>query len=117
MRALPFLGLLHAAAAGPTSSSHHRFPVPEGGRNDGGAITVSFLPFLPVDQNITLSLTDSGLAAGTWSTPPQDALYERPGHKSKRAGAPPRPTFHGDESQHRRGCDVDILWRRVAAFF
>ena len=36
---------------------------------------VSLLPFLPVDHNITLSLQSIALSSGTWTTPPQSALY------------------------------------------
>ena len=56
------------------TSASKRFPAPPGGAN-GGGISVSLLPFLPVDQNITLSLQSSALLYGTWSTPPQAALY------------------------------------------
>ena len=54
------------------TSASKRFPAPPGGAN-GGGISVSLLPFLPVDQNITLSLQSSALLYGTWSTPPQAA--------------------------------------------
>lgn len=65
-----------ALAANPTSASA-RFAAPHGGADGklGGGISVSLLPFLPVDENITLSLLSSALPSGTWSTPPQAALY------------------------------------------
>ena len=67
------LSLVSDATSLATGAST-RFPAPPGGAN-GGGISVSLLPFLPVDQNITLSLQSSALLYGTWSTPPQSALY------------------------------------------
>ena len=66
--------LAAAIGADGTTSTSTRFAAPPGGAN-GGGISVSLLPFLPVDQNITLSLQSSALTGGTWSTPPQSALY------------------------------------------
>lgn len=51
------------------------FPAPAIADPLAGGISVSILPFLPVDQNITLSLASSALDSGVWSTPPQAALY------------------------------------------
>ena len=38
-------------------------------------LSFSLMPFLPPDQNITLSLTNSELWAGEWDTPPEQKLY------------------------------------------
>ena len=66
--------LAAAIGAGPVTSASTTVAAPPGGAS-GGGISVSLLPFLPVDQNITLSLQSSALLYGTWSTPPQSALY------------------------------------------
>ena len=71
-----FLALVLAASAAADDarfSATTRFPVAGGAA--GGGISVSLLPFLAVDENITLTLQSSALPSGTWSTPPQAALY------------------------------------------